>query len=359
MRIYSETTFSFVAKAEKLFKQIIVEETNLKLRRTRFEYSGHTYPIHLVVFSAQDKLGYFDPHTYQIGLHQSLMYSVKDHVLKNILRHELAHYICFIRGFQDQTPHGHYFQDTCKQFHWDEAISKASLDIEKANEIEGDLASEKLMTKIKALLKLAKSDNTHEAELATLKANQLILKHNIKNLDQVDKIICVDNVLTYKQKSAKLSCIYDILKHFLVRPVFIYGQKQVSLEVSGSKENLELARYIANFLDQELENLWNKAGDLKGKKAKNSFFLGIARGYELKNQKMTDSFSSEEKHALIKIENELSSDLNKIYKRLSVSSTTRSRDANAFNQGKSVGKSLTINSAIKNKTKTLLLNWRT
>jgi hypothetical protein len=288
------------------------------------------------------------------------MYKAKEHVLKNILRHELAHYICFITnpGSTD-TPHGELFKEVCREHNWSEAISKASMDITVSNDYEGDLKSEKVFTKIKALLKLAESDNEHESQLATLKANQLLLKHNISSLESnTNQTLYVHSVYTAKRRNAKMAAIYEILKHFLVKPVFIYGNKQTSLEVSGSKENIELAEYITHFLDRELEKLWKDADHLKGQRAKNSFFYGVAKGYDEKITTMATNFSKDEQKSLITITQNLDEQVSKIYRRLSSTSSGASTDKNAYSNGKEKGKNLTINTAIKNKSKTFLLNWR-
>jgi hypothetical protein len=290
------------------------------------------------------------------------MFEAKTQIIKDILRHEFAHYLTYIEYPHVSKPHGEEFKSVCRKLGWDQSISKAHINIESANDkIEGDLKSEKIITKIKALLKLAQSENVHEAQLATLKANQLLIKYNIENLESEDndQVIYVQTVLSVKRKNAKLNAIYDILKHFLVKPILIYGKNQVSLEVSGDKSNIELAEYVATFLDSELEHLWkNRTSDLKGLKAKNSFFSGIAKGYDEKMQGLKENLQSHEQKALVRIDNQLNINLNTIYKRLSFVNSNRTIDKNAYGQGKKAGKSLTINNVIKNKTKNLLLNWR-
>jgi hypothetical protein len=362
MKIYSEAIHLFTQRCEKYLKEIIQNETSIKLNRSRFEINKYTYPLHIVAFTNMNKIGYFDPHTYQIGINQNLMLEAKTTVIKDILRHEFAHYLTYIKYPEASKAHGEEFKSVCSAYAWDQSISKAHINIDSANNlIEGDLKSEKIITKIKALLKLAQSDNVHEAQLATLKANQLLIKHNIENLDSenTNQTIYVQTVLSVKRKNAKLNAIYDILKHFLVKPILIYGKNQVALEVSGDKSNIELAEYVASFLDNELEFLWkNRDSELKGLKAKNSFFSGIAKGYDEKMQELKGNLQTHEQKALVRIDENLTVNLNTIYKRLSFVSSNRSIDKNAYGQGKKAGKSLTINNVIKNKTKSLLLNWR-
>jgi len=357
MKVYSEATVSFALKCEALLKDIIKNECHFKIRRTRFEWNHYTYPVQIVIITSTSKLGYFDHHTYQIGLNQNLMYTVKDDVLKNILRHEFAHYLTYLTYPEHRHPHGDEFKEICEIYKWNDSISKASLNIDLANETIGNLESEKIIHKIKSLLKLSESDNQHEAEQATLYANKLLLKHNIKSLHSHDKILFVETVLTSKKRSAKLSSIYDILKNFLVKPVLIYGKKQVSIEVTGSFENIELAKYIASFLDAEFERLWLKQTHLKGMRAKNSFFLGISHGYNQKINSVQKEFSTDEKKALIVIKKDLDERINQIYRRLSGTTSTRTNDKSAYSAGESAGKKLTINQAIKNTKNILKLNW--
>lgn len=355
MLIYSETAFAFIDKCEQLLKKILIEETEFQVKRSRFEYRGYLYPIHLVVFEGDNKLGYFDAATYQIGLNKNLMYQAKEKVLKDILRHELAHYVTFLfYGVADIRPHGDEFQEVCRLFNWPKAVSEASLNLQFANEsLEGDLKTEKIIRKVKSLLKLAESSNEHEAQLATVKANQLLLKHNLEYFNSTsDETLYVHKVIVAKRKNAKMTAIYDILKHFMVRPILSYGKKQVALEVTGSKMNIELADYVASFLDQELERLWKaqqKKHNLKGLRAKNSFFMGIAKGYDLKMQSAHREYNDSEQKALIVLSRQLDHQVKKIYRRLSSTSSQSSMCGESFSLGHEAGKNLTVNQGIKNK----------
>src|SRR5690606_4301308 len=109
------------------------------------------------------------------------------------------------------------------RYHWDSDISKASMNPAlEYSRLEGDLEAEKVYHKVKNLFKLATSSNRHEAELATLKANQLLIKYNLSHLDALeddDNLFYVHRLMSQKKKNAKLSAIYEIIKHFMVKPV--------------------------------------------------------------------------------------------------------------------------------------------
>jgi hypothetical protein len=256
MQVFSETIFSFIQKSNKMILDILKNETPFETKRSRFEYRGYLYPIDTIVFEGE-QLGYFDANRFQIGLNKSLIYRSKDNLLKDILRHELAHYITFLFYGDGVKAHGAEFKHVCDLYGWPDEIKKASMDFELENSKKAAFHSEKVLNKVKNLLKLAESSNPHESELATIKANQLLIKHNLEvaNINTENEYY-VHRLLTRKRKDAKISTIYDILKHFMVRPILSYGKNEVCIEVTGKRMNIELAEYISEFLDRELDRLW-------------------------------------------------------------------------------------------------------
>ena len=145
----------------------------------------------------------------------------------------------------------------------------------------------------------------------------------------------------------------DNNKKVIVEPENLYKIAIINFD----KENIELAFYIADFLDQELERLWNQQSQLKGLAAKNSFFYGVAKGFEEKMQTTQKDFSVSEKKALIRLKDDLDQKLNLVYRRLSSTSGHGSFQADAYSKGKKTGKNLTINSALKNQSKAKFLSW--
>ena len=212
----------------------------------------------------------------------------------------------------------------------------------------------KWLVKIKKLLSLAESDNIHERELATLKANQLLLKHNINRYqlnkmnnndlnEDEDEEICLKKVFEAKKTTAKMQAIYEILGCFLVQPVFNHGKGLVYLEVIGSRINVEFADYITQFLDFELENIWQfhkKEHSLKGIKAKNSFFKGVGKGYvdkiQIQHKEVTTG------NELVILKQELEQQVSKVYGRLSFSKTSAGTCHDSLSLGKSAGQALNI-----------------
>jgi predicted SprT family Zn-dependent metalloprotease len=177
MFIYDSTSIAFIQKSERFLKEIL-QETGITVNKSRFLYKGYFYPLHVVVFEGSE-WGHFNAPYLQIALNRKLIYLAKDSVVRDILKHELAHYFTYII-YKDVKPHGAEFREVCRQFGFPEEVAEATMNLEVSNLSKvGDLESERVIEKVKKLFMLAQSSNAHEAELATLKANELLLRHNI------------------------------------------------------------------------------------------------------------------------------------------------------------------------------------
>ncbi len=360
MIIHSDTTKSFILKVKKIVKHIVAMEMNLKMDSSRILYQRTFYPLNIVVFEDQTRLGYFDSRFYELGISKKLMLYAKEEVLFSIVRHELAHFFCFIKYGHTQS-HGEEFKTICREFHWGSDVSNAYMNIDLANEeVNSSLANEKLLEKIKKLLKLASSTNPHESELATIKANALLLEHNLSTLDlnERQEEVYVERVLEGSRKNSKHLCIYEILKTFFVSPVFNHGKGYFYLEVIGDKTNTELAQYVANFLDHHLDVLWQETKKqnthFKSVADKNAFFNGVARGYveKIKAQNLNMAESKD----LIVLENKLQTQLKQVYSRLGKSmSRAGFNNEAAQNLGVEKGKKLSINPGVGTTLKKIFL----
>ncbi len=247
------------------------------------------------------------------------------------------------------SPHGVEYKTICQRYGWNEEVQAASGDLPSIQKV-GDLKADAVIEKVKKLLALASSSNPHESELATLKANQLILRHHLDRSRLSDqRELCVVTVMSAPKKNALMTAIYEILTHFLVKPVLFYGRAVVRLEAAGTREQIELAQYVAGFLQTELERLW-KQQNLKGLRAKNSFYTGVARGYSEKLTSTRNDLTPEESRALVTIEKDLAADLNFFMGGLSQSYSGQVLDSSAHEQGKAQGRNLSIQPAVKNRS---------
>ncbi len=358
MLIYSKTIISFIKRLKSDFREIVSQELGIKVHRTRFFYKGRLVPYDIVVFENNSKLGYFEPNFFKIALNRKLMYLAKDQVIKDILRHEIMHFIAWLDYGQAALNHLDYFKSTCRRFNFDERVSNAYTNIELANlQCYENFKNEKIVEKVKKLLKLSTSDNPHEAELATMKANELLLNHNLELLAQStreqEEEIYVKRVLSGKKATAKHQAIYEILKTFFVSPVFSYGGDIFYLEVTGTYTNTQLAEYVSHFLDYELERIYKIEKKHNPVISKNSFMQGVGLGYTEKitaNQKQQTGSKE-----LIALKDVLKEQVEMVYQRLSHRTSRSHNCQTSLHLGKKIGNNLTINPAIQKNTPLLKL----
>ena len=120
MRVFSVSIETFLQKLDTYARNILRSEFRVRVARTRFHTSdGWRWPIVLVAIDDSTRLGYFDADGFTIGIHRSLMYSAKNRVLKDLLRHEFAHYFAYIehrRSGIDFTSHGSAFRAVCEKY---------------------------------------------------------------------------------------------------------------------------------------------------------------------------------------------------------------------------------------------------
>lgn len=336
MLVYSKKIVRFAAELKKAIRSILSQEMGLLVKDRYFFYRGSYYPIQVVIFDHQKKLGYFDPEFCELGFHERLMHSKELH---NIIRHELAHYMTFIHFGSGLLPHGAEFKAFCMGMGWGPEVYQASVCLEESTIEE----KSEILRKVQKLMALTKSSNPYEAELALIKSQELLLKHNLETpLHDDGEKIYLKRVMKQKKISAKMRSIAKILETFFVNIVFRRAENCVCLEILGNKVNLEIAEYVSEVLDGELDHLWNAAKKLhllKGQIAKNSFFHGIAKGYCHKIHSL--------KQELLVIEKALIEAKKLVYPRLSTSKSSARACKNSTALGEQMGRALKINPAVK------------
>lgn len=353
MLVYSKKIIRFIEEIKQTIRIILAKEALFRVHGERFydKTGRYSYPIKIVIFNNKKMLGYFASDFLELGFHELLMHSSKRQ-LHNIIRHELAHYFTFIRYGNGLMPHGAEFKAQCEALGWTEDVYRATTCLDDG-EMKCDSEESSVLRKVQKLMALSASANPHEAELAMIKSQQLLLKHNIDanyiGDDDEEKIVLM-RILKQKKETAKMRTIAKILGTFFVNTVFSRAEGFIYLEIVGSAVNVEIAEYVANFLEIELENQWHHAqkqhAGLKGMVAKNSFFLGVAKGYCDKIHALKRDYSPDVSQALMVLEKKLVDAQSLVYPRLRFgkSSAMHCRESSAL--GELVGKKLTINPAL-------------
>ncbi len=352
MFVYSKNIIRFVGEIKHTIKEVISREIGLKVITDRFcdRLERVSYPIKVVIFNNKSMLGYFDPNFYELGFHECLMRTSKEQ-LRNVIRHELAHYMTFNEYGGGIQPHAAEFRGFCRRVGWGEEVYHATFCLETG---EGPSLVEEnsVLRKIQKLMSLATSSNENEAEQAMVKSQQLLLKHNIDSTflgDLDEEKVFLKRIMKQKKDNAKMRAIANILETFFVSSVYVRAGDYTYLEILGTSVNVEIAEYVANFLQNELENLWDHArltANLTGMIAKNSFFIGIALGYCNKIKALKRDYPSDVTDALMVIEKALVDAKAMVYQRLTTSKRSGRHCQESSALGEQMGRQLNINPAI-------------
>jgi predicted SprT family Zn-dependent metalloprotease len=359
MLVYSKKIIQFINEIKRTLKEILIKEVHLKASDDYFydRLGMNLYPIRVVIYNDSAMLGYFDPECLELGFHSLLMHSSREQ-LHNIIRHELAHYITFINYGPYIQAHGDEFRAFCNRMVWKEDVYKASICLD--NELKtSDVEDNAVLRKVQKLMALATSSNTNEAEQAMIKSQQLLMNYNIDSKyienDDDDEKVFLKRVLKFKKKNQKAHAISRILQTFLVSTVYSRKGEFTYLEIVGSAVNVEIANYVAGFLDHELDKLWSLAQKehthLKGVIAKNSFFMGIANGYCNKINSLKKEYSRDASNALMIIEKKLTEATGIVYPRLTSSRSHASCCQGSSALGEQVGRKLSINPGVSSSKK--------
>lgn len=350
MYIYSNKIIRFINELKSLIKDVLSREVGLKIHGDRFyDRTGRcSYPIKVVIYNHKSMLGYFESEFLELGFHERLMHTNKE-TLCNIVRHEIAHYMTFIEFGDFLQPHSMEFKAFCQRMGWGEEVYRATTCLEDGCPISEESA---ILRKVKKLMSLASSSNKHEAEQAMIKSQQLLQTHNIDatyvGTDDSEKMV-LKRIMLQKKENAKMRAIAIILETFFVSTVYNRSEKGICLEILGTPVNVEIAEYVAGVLELEMEKLWIQAkyqANLTGTVAKNSFFMGISKGYCTKIQALKREYSSEVVTALLVIENQLVNAKAMVYKNLRTSKSAGGYCPEASALGHQMGRSLNINPAL-------------
>lgn len=366
MYVYSSAIIAFTKKLHKRALAILAEEVGLNVNHKRFQYDQIIYPLSIHVFEGSNKLGYFDRRYYYIGIHRSLITCPDQDFIDNLLRHELAHYLCLIKFPEGIQSHGIEFRDLCRSYGWGPEVYAATESLDKIqNENQGFKEREKIVSRVQKLLKLAENpSNPHEAQAASAKANQLLLKYHLDDLSlgEQEEEVYRQRVLHFKRRSGKTDAILHILNQFYVQAIYNSGPGGSSVEVIGDRASVELADYMAKYLHTELEDLYKKAkkedpDNLKGLGAKNAFFSGLAEGYLLKIKKAQKQEVTSSK-ALVAIEKKLERQSQLVYQgRIGTVRSTRQGHYFAEQRGKESGSKLQLRKGVNQKSGPGLLSF--
>ena len=222
-----------------------------------------------------------------------------------VLKHEMAHQLCSEQFRAEGAPHGEAFQQACELLGVLPEYRRAGTAVVEMVEqaIGGSKISKRgreCMARVEKLLALSQSSNEHEAALAMQKANDLIEKFHIQELGNDKEYRYGFGIIDRKRKRIESyqrrisSILHDF---FFVRVVLaslydpLRNDTYKTIELLGTKENVTIAEYCYHFLENRLASLWSlNRHRFKGstRTEKNSYYLGMLRGFYQKLQEQKD-----------------------------------------------------------------------
>lgn len=287
----------------------------------------HRLSLKLPVFeitSGSAELGRWSSATRTLGVSQNLILKYPWAITIQVLKHEMAHQLSD-EFFRASGGHDHNFEKSCELLGVLPQFRKCKILLSQSLEAFVCCSSDRIgisryLLKVEKLLALGKSSNSHEAELALQKANELMVKYNLEQLcsDQPEDHLfhIIDEKRRQISTCKRFICL--ILQEFFFVQVVLskmYDPRESEefrvIELYGTKQNLVVAEYCYYFLIDAVARLWdaNKAQFGKDKRRmKKSYQVGVVQGFYQKlkkdgGYKTTQSATLEgEERGLIKAE---------------------------------------------------------
>lgn len=257
-------------------------EAHRHLNRTHFRGALSTPQIALT--EAGSILGRYLGATRTIEVSRTLLSAQPWGVVLEVLKHEMAHQFVHEIVRADEPPHGPAFRAVCERLGVDERASGMP-------EAEIDAAGKRVLERVHKLLALAESDNRHEAEAAAAAAQRLMLRHNLAlpsvsaaprhSFRHLGRI--TGRVTEWERRLGNI-----LREHFFVDVIWVpayqvVDQKRGSvMEAIGTRENLDLAEYVYDFLVRTGERLWaahKLDRGIRGNADRRTYLAGVMSGF--------------------------------------------------------------------------------
>ena len=222
--------------------------------------------------------------------------------------------------------------------------------------------------KIEKLIRLSKSSNQHEAELAMQKAKEIAMQNDL-DMSQLqvtaEQDIKEEFTKEFIEDRGKKSCIaiyiFDILKkHFKVTTVTARSYKSTEIYFIGRKDDVQSAKYIYNFLDVTFNRLWKeyKKQNNLPTRYKLTYMNGLWKGLlqkldEIEREALSkNNIDSQNKYAVI-VKNEMvlrDEFMNNLFNNIKKTTTRHNLrgDDETYNAGIASGRNININKGLNN-----------
>ena len=228
--------------------------------------------------------------------------SISNYLIKNeiwdivleVLKHEMAHQ--YVSEFYNNADiHGKYFKKACAILGVHPAFIPSSADYNKNLQLfKGELPADakKMLTRVEKLMALGQSSNEAEAQSASRKANYLLNKYNLQQINTGNDDLDI-KYLTICHKKKRIESIQKAILSILRNYYYVncltsntyHAQDNAvykSIVLVGKRESLKVAEYVYHFLLDTGQTLWKnfKKKRKAQRRDKISFDMGFIAGIE-------------------------------------------------------------------------------
>jgi len=306
------------------------------------------------VMASSARLGSWDPATRTLEISERHIATEPWLAVMETLRHEMAHQFAFeVLGAHDETPHGPAFREACAKLRVTPRATRAP----------GSVAMplrDEIVDRIAKLLSLSTSPNEHEAQVAVKKARELLLKHNIAEVElEGEREFDVRWLGPVKGRHHHHEQVLaTILNDFFFVDVIWTHTFDASrnahgtvLGVFGTRANLALAEYVYDYLSSVVQTLWGQYKErrnLRGDRERLRYFAGVLGGFH--DKLMVQEKSLSRSHALVwKGDPELEAYLRHHHPSIRTGYTSGTERTRAYEDGVEQGRTVTLRRPIDSK----------
>jgi len=246
-------------------------------------------------------LGYWSPDSQIIFVNKSWAMDSDWLSIDALIRHELAHaivsQILLPNNENADKDHGAIYKYACSLIGYNPTRHSIA-------ETDEDL---KIRTKVEKLLSLAESSNEHEASLAMQRANELAIKHSIREMNCDDPIFYVEipktSIFSGRKKSRLIEIAKFCKKNYSIQLIWTltlddHQNTMKCIEMMGTRHIVEQASYAYDFLLRTGTRLYNeykkqnKDKNLRGHEK--SWWAGFLGGISIDLQKAQQTLRQKE-----------------------------------------------------------------
>jgi hypothetical protein len=209
----------------------------------------------------KDRWGSIDYQTGVMMINRKMLRDYPWEATRQVIGHEMAHLLAdrWAKGSGTIRTHGEMFKKACMTLDLEYSSGHSCEDMVRLSASAGK--KDKAARLVRKLLALGDSSNQEESAAALAKAQELMLRYNIKESDKgaTDRIFVVRPVgRAMKRTPAYLWTLANIVKdNYFVNTIRTYqGRNTKVFELYGTPENADVAEYVWHCLLQQGEQFW-------------------------------------------------------------------------------------------------------